>query len=130
MTWQSVFQQLNEGATFPSPHVFAKFVLDLLQSRFLHYYEARVQCQKRSLKREEPLELVQPEPESHEAGPVEEAIAHEEWQRMLDRAPVAVKPLLEALRNGHSTSKVAAMFGIKRRTVERLRERMRYAQPA
>jgi RNA polymerase sigma-70 factor (ECF subfamily) len=110
--------------TFHDPNALMKFLVNMARNKVTDEVRRRVRGARHSLARERSLDgSARLEAAGLRAAvptPGELAVAHEEWERLLEGRPAHHRRILLMLRQGHTHEEIAREMGLNERTVRRL----------
>jgi RNA polymerase sigma-70 factor (ECF subfamily) len=126
--WASFFADMPRQRRFDHPQALMAFLVTLAQNKVIDAVRQRMQTQKYDINRERPLEgsvvgdgggvaARQPTPS-------QEAVANDEWRRLLDELPNRYRRMLELLREGHTQKDIARELNVNEKTIRRVLEKL------
>ncbi len=123
--WQSVFEVIVQGAEFPGPEEFRRFVLTVGENAARRHYRNRVRIAKRAIGREVPFDPERHDRPAPETSPEQSAAAEEAYRQLLAGASTEGRMVLVAITRGEPPSRIAVCLGVTARTVQRIVRRLR-----
>jgi RNA polymerase sigma-70 factor (ECF subfamily) len=125
--WASFFAGDRERA-FRDPNALIKFLVSVARNKVTDEMRRRLQGGKYNVSREHSLDgsaRVEAAALADELpAPGEQAMAREEWERLLEGRPLYQRQILELLRQGYTHEEIAAELKVNERTVRRLIQRI------
>jgi DNA-directed RNA polymerase specialized sigma24 family protein len=127
---QSVFREFwataAEGRRWQRGEDLVGFMIRLGQWKALNT-NRRYQCRKRAgdLHAERLRETARQAPLSHEADPLQQALADDEWELILRQAAPEAREILALRRAGYNNAQIAERLGHHVRTIEKALEQAR-----
>jgi RNA polymerase sigma factor (sigma-70 family) len=126
--WASFFADMPRQRHFDHPQALMAFLVTLAQNKVIDAVRQRMQTQKYDINRERPLEgsvvgdgggvaARQPTPS-------QEAVANDEWRRLLDELPDRYRRMLVLLREGHTQKDIARELNVNEKTIRRILEKL------
>jgi RNA polymerase sigma-70 factor (ECF subfamily) len=126
--WGSFFHIPPERCTFRTPQELVTFLSCIARNKVIDAYRQRYRTAKRDLRRVSALQGGRHDPPGRQPTPSKWAIAHEEWERLLQGKPPKIRHALEMLRAGHSRQEIAASLSIHPKRIQRLLRHMKEAR--
>jgi RNA polymerase sigma factor (sigma-70 family) len=125
LTWLRFFEHLPRIRQLDSPERLMAY-LSRLAHNLLCNLQDHFKCQKRDLRRDQPLAnpatQAAAEIAVHEPSPSKSLEDREKWEQILREKPPEVQNALRLLRDGHSHEEVGAALGVPARMVRRMIE--------
>jgi RNA polymerase sigma factor (sigma-70 family) len=127
--WASFFATPADHFAFATPNALVAFLAGMAFNKVAEAYRNRVHAAKRDIMREQPLptnetgESVGPS-DPRQATPSQEAVANEQWERLLEGQPSHYRLALEMLRRGHTHAETAARLGLNPKQIQRLLQKL------
>jgi RNA polymerase sigma factor (sigma-70 family) len=128
VVWNSFFRVPDKLEQIESPEELMKYLLAVTRHKVDHENRRYLALVKHNVNRERSLErlpkeqraaLAAPDPE-----PVDMAVAHEQWDRMLDGLPPRCRQIVEMRLQGCSTNVIAQELQMTDRAVRRVLEKL------
>jgi DNA-directed RNA polymerase specialized sigma24 family protein len=120
MVWQRAFEKLLDDDRHFSQGEFASYILAITSNQFRTLWRDNVRLRKRSLAREEPLDMARHDSPEFGADPAEQAEAGDELRDFQESATEKGKEILLAIRVGMSVAEAADYCGVSNRTAQRV----------
>jgi RNA polymerase sigma-70 factor (ECF subfamily) len=126
--WASFFAGEPGRRRFDHPQALMAFLVTLAQNKVIDAVRQRMQTQKYNINRERPLDGSV----AHEAAglaarqptPSQEAVANDEWRRLLADLPDRYRRMLILLREGHTQKDIARELNVNEKTIRRVLEKL------
>ncbi|HEX5273512.1 MAG TPA: sigma-70 family RNA polymerase sigma factor [Gemmataceae bacterium] len=126
--WASFFAGGPPQRRFDHPQALMAFLVTLAQNKVIDAVRQRMQTQKYNINRERRLE----DSVTGESGdlparqptPSQEAVANDEWRRLLGELPDRYRRMLVLLRDGHTQKDIARELNVNEKTIRRVLEKL------
>ncbi len=126
--WASFFADVPRQRRFDHPQALMAFLVTLAQNKVIDAVRQRMQTQKYNVNRERPLDgSVAPEAGAlvaRQPTPSQEAVANDEWRRLLAELPDRYHRMLELLREGHTQKDIARELNVNEKTIRRVLDKL------
>jgi RNA polymerase sigma factor (sigma-70 family) len=126
--WASFFAAAPRGRRFDHPQALMAFLVTLAQNKVIDAVRQRMQTQKYNVNRERPLDgSVATEAgglPARQPSPSQEAVANDEWRRLLAELPDRYRRMLVLLREGHTQKDIARELNVNEKTIRRVLEKL------
>jgi RNA polymerase sigma-70 factor (ECF subfamily) len=125
--WLSFFALPIERYNFETPDALISFLTTMAHRRVIEVFRQRFGTEKNNISREEADALNNLELKLHSPTPTPSqwAVAHEMWEKLVNRFPEAHRAILKLLREGHTHEDIAHMSSVSLSTVNRIVRRLK-----
>ena len=128
IVWKSFFRGRDKLDQFHRPEELAAFLVGMARNKVHMEMRHRLQCKKNDLRREEPLDQAAGESRTgltdRQPAPIDVAIAHERWDRMLQGQPAHYRRIIQLRLQGHTHAEIAGMLHLDECTTRRFIKRL------
>jgi RNA polymerase sigma-70 factor (ECF subfamily) len=126
--WASFFAGVPRRR-FDRPEALMAFLVALAQNKVIDAVRQRMQTQKYNVNRERPLLDGSVAAEgaglaARQPTPSQEAVANDEWRRLLAELPDRYHRMLVLLREGHTQKDIARELNVNEKTIRRVLEKL------
>jgi RNA polymerase sigma factor (sigma-70 family) len=127
--WASFFAGAPRQRRFDHPQALMAFLVTLAQNKVVDAVRQRMQTKKYDVNRERPLEdgsvaAAQGGLAARQPTPSQEAVANDEWRRLLAELPDRYHRMLVLLREGHTQKDIARELNVNEKTIRRVLEKL------
>jgi len=126
--WASFFAGVPRQRRFDHPQALMAFLVTLAQNKVVDAVRQRLQSQKYNVNRERAIEgSVANEAmglAARQPTPSQEAVANDEWRRLLADLPDRYHRMLVLLREGHTQKDIARELNVNEKTIRRVLEKL------
>ena len=122
--WASFFAKVPRRQGFDHPQALMAFLVTLAQNKVVDAVRQRLQTQKYNVNRERPLEGEAAGMAARQPTPSQEAVANDEWRRLLAELPDRYQRMLVLLREGHTQKDIARELNVNEKTVRRVLDKL------
>jgi RNA polymerase sigma factor (sigma-70 family) len=128
IVWNSLFRVRDELGRFNCPEQLVGYLVAMAQNKVGLEGRRRLMTKKHGVKRERPLEVLESEDEIDSSGgqpdPIDVAIAHEQWDHLLEGQPQSHRQIIQLRLHGHTCQEIADAMHVDERTVRRVLKRL------
>jgi RNA polymerase sigma factor (sigma-70 family) len=123
--WASFFHIPAERYTFKTPEELVTFLTGIARNKLADACRQRLSSGKHNRNdvralRAQTAEIAEGQPAARQPTPSQLAIAEEQWDRLLQDQPPAVRRALQLLREGRSHEEVADCLGVPTKMIQRV----------
>lgn len=125
--WASFFSSLDHLDAMQQPQQLVGFLTTMARNKVVDEIRRRVQTQKYSIRREQPLWETQDAEtgyQSRDPRPSQMAIARERWLRMLHDQPEHYRQVMRLRLMGKTQRSIAVRLNLSEKTVQRVLEQL------
>lgn len=128
--WASFFADMPRQRRFDHPQALMAFLVTLAQNKVVDAVRQRMQSRKFDINRERPLPLDGSVVgdgggmAARQPTPSQEAVANDEWRRLLADLPDRYRRMLVLLREGHTQKDIARELNVNEKTIRRVLEKL------
>jgi RNA polymerase sigma factor (sigma-70 family) len=126
IVWNSLFRRRNEFDRFDCPAKLIAYLVAMATHKVANEARRRLMGGKRNVNREESLEQRRADKtfdipdRKGQPEPVETAIAHERWDRLVEPLSKRHRQILELRQKGHTCPEIAKIVGMHPNAVRRI----------
>lgn len=128
IVWNSLFRGRDKLGRFGRPEELTAYLVAMARNKVGMEVRRRLMSEKHGVKHEESLEQLQASGNinipSRQPAPVDVAIAHEQWDRLLEGQPPHYRRIVQLRLQGNTYRKIADTVGVDERTVRRVLEKL------
>ncbi len=140
--WKSFFRMRDEAERFEEPQHLVAFLAGMADIKVRRKVDRYLSKEKCDVRREVPLpDLASRDPQcdgqsdgrelfARQAEPVDVAIAHERWERLVQSQPPHYRQIIALKLRGHTDTEIGMMLDIDPQTVRRFLEKLLQATVA
>jgi len=131
LVWQSFFRMRDNADRFEKPQHLVKFLAGMACNKVHMEVRRRLSTEKYDVGREVSLGRSPgrdgPELPARQAGPVDVAIAREQWERLLQDQPAHYRRIIQLKLQGHTSAEIGTILGLDAQTVRRFLKKLLHA---
>jgi RNA polymerase sigma factor (sigma-70 family) len=124
VVWNSFFRVPGKMERISSPQELMKYLLAMARHKVNYENRRFLHRQNHNVNREVSLERLQAHsrlnPASHDPGPEDVAVAHEQWERLLEGQPARCRQIIHLRLQGYSFTRIGEQLQMSERTVRRV----------
>lgn len=128
IVWNSLFRGRDKLGRFGRPEELTAYLVTMARNKVGMEVRRRLMTEKHGVKHEESLEQLQASGNmnipSRQPTPIDEAIAHEQWDRLLEGRPEYYRRIVQLRLQGNTYKEIAGVVGVDERTVRRVLKRL------
>ena len=125
LVWKSFFRVRNKFDRFHRPEELAAYLLTIARNKVGMETRRRLKTVKYDVRREQRFDLFHAEDMvSREPAPLDIAIAHEQWDQMLEGQPAHYSQIVNLRLQGHTCREIGKAVHVTERTVRRVLKRL------
>jgi RNA polymerase sigma factor (sigma-70 family) len=128
IVWNSFFRADDRAVQFDRPEELAAYLVGMARNKVGMEVRHRLMTEKRNLRREQSLDQLgdngHPDLPSPQPSPIDVAIAHEQWDRMLEGQPSHYQQIVHLRLQGHTYQSIADAVHLDECTVRRFLKKL------
>jgi RNA polymerase sigma factor (sigma-70 family) len=128
LVWNSFFRVRDKAERFDRPEELAAYLVAMARNKVRMEVRRRLMTKKYNVQHEQSLDQLQadgcPNMPDRQSGPVDVAIAREQWDRLLDDQPAHYRQIIHLRLQGHTCQSIADTIHVDECTVRRFLKRL------